>query len=165
MEQRDAAALIAVARECLAGAPRAALGELVVPRRFAGLGRSPRIEPRGHAWHLGALLIGDDDVYATGTVIRAREEVRRGYTAESQHERAALAAAAWRGGFPEGAVVHIDWQPVDLAALAHGAASGPLAVRDGVPVIRWSASADPRSLDAYLAERVTLLLEPPTGST
>lgn len=141
------------------------LGELVVPRRFAGFGRSPRIEPRAEAWHLGVLLIGDEGTYATGTVVRAREEVRRGYTAQSQVERAELGAAAFRGGFAEGAVVHVDWRPVDLAAVARGEASGPLLVRDGMPLVRWSATGDYRSLAAYLDERVELLRHPPAGST
>lgn len=164
MDDRDAETLISEVRERLRGAPRVVLGELVVPRRFAGFGRSPRIEPRAEAWHLGALLIGDEVAYATGAVIRAREEVRRGYTAQSQAARAELAAAAWRGGFPEGAVVHVDWQPIDFEAAAGGVASGPLVVRDGMPLIRWSAAGAYRPLAGYLAERVALLLDPPAGA-
>ncbi len=165
MDDRDAETLIGEARERLRAAPRVVLGELVVPRRFAGFGRSPRIEPRAEAWHLGALLIGDESTYATGKVVRAREEVRRGYTAQSQVERAELGAAAWRGGFPEGTVVHVDWQLVDFEALAGGAASGPLIVRDRMPFIRWSAAGAYRPLASYLDERVALLLDPPAGTT
>ncbi|QKJ21056.1 glutaminase [Microbacterium hominis] len=145
------------------GAPREALGALVQPRRILGIARAPRIVPRGHAWHLGVLLLTDDAVLATGDVVRARPEVRRGYTAQSQRERAERAAAAHRGGFAEGTTVHIDWQPIDLDAL--GEASTPLAVRAGAPAVRWSRSGGWMPLPAYLDERADLLLHPPAGAS
>lgn len=155
----DAAALIADARAALvrAAAPRERLGTLVVPRRVLGIGRAPRIRPAGDAWNLGVLLIGDDAVYATGTILRAREEVRRGFTAESQRARAELAAAAFRGGFAEGATVHIEWRQLDLAALAAGDPQAPLLTRDGRVWVRWSPAGAPRPLADYLADRVALL--------
>ncbi len=156
--------LLAAARTRLADAPREALGELVVPRRILGVARAPRIEPRGDAWHLGVLLLAADRVYATGRIVRAREEVRRGYAAESQRERAALAAAAHRGGFPEGAVVHLDAALLDLEAVARGEASGPLALFDDVPSVRWSAAGALMPLDHYLDERIELLLNPLPGA-
>ena len=90
-------------------APREALGELIVPRQVLGIGRSPRIVRRGAAWHLGVLLVTDEAVLATGDIVRARQEARRGFAAESQRQRAELAAAARRGGFAEGESVHIGW--------------------------------------------------------
>ena len=60
------------ARARLADAPREALGELIVPRRVLGVGRSPRIVRRGSAWHLGVLLLTDDALLATGDIVRAR---------------------------------------------------------------------------------------------
>ncbi|GAA5212606.1 glutaminase [Microbacterium kyungheense] len=147
------------ARLAEAGAPREALGELVAPRRILGLARAPRIERRGSAWHLGALLLTDDAVLATGEIVRARQEARRGYTAESQRQRSELAAAARRGGFAEGETVHLGWR-----VLQPDAPDAPLALQDGIPSIRWSAAGGLMPLDAYLAERVSLLIDPPAGT-
>lgn len=158
------ARLLDEARARLADAPREGLGELVEPRRILGLARAPRIVPRGSAWHLGVLLLTDDAVLATGDILRARTEARRGYTAESQRRRAELAAAARRGGFGEGATVHVGWRMLDPDAVGRGEASGPLALVDGVPSVRWSASGGYQPLDRYLDERIGLLLDPPSGS-
>jgi hypothetical protein len=158
------AAVLEAARAQLAGAPTEAIGELVVPRRVLGIGRSPRIVPRGDAWHLGVLLLTGSALLATGEIVRSRQEARRGYAAESQRQRAELAAAARRGGIPEGAVVHIGWTPIDLDAVDRGAASGPLALRDGAPAVRWSATGGYVPLKAYLDERIELLRNPPAGA-
>ncbi|KQZ85911.1 glutaminase [Microbacterium sp. Root166] len=160
----SAVALLAAARARLAGAPQEALGELRTPGRVLGIARAPRIVPAGQAWHIGALLLTDDAVLATGEIVRARAEARRGYAAESQRQRAELAAAARRGGFDEGQVVHIGWQVADPAAVDRGAASGPLALVDGVPSVRWSAAGGYVPLDRYLDERIALLLAPPPGA-
>lgn len=145
--------------------PREGLGALVLPRRILGIPRPLRIEPRGWVWHLGVLLLSDDDVMSTGQIIRARTEARRGYAAESQRERAELAAAAIRGGFAEGQTVHVGWQILDLEAIARGEASGPLALRGGVPHVRWSAVGGWMPLAAYLDERISLLEHPPLGAS
>ncbi|WP_109211604.1 MULTISPECIES: glutaminase [Microbacterium] len=156
--------LFDAARSRLADAPREALGELVVPKRFLGLARAPRIDRRGSAWHLGVLLLTEDAVFATGDILRARQEVRRGYPAESQRQRAELAAAAHRGGFAEGEIVHIGWRMLQPGAVDRGKASAPLFAADGVPSVRWSAAGGLIPLDAYLSERVALLLDPPGGA-
>jgi len=158
------AAVLDAARTRLRGAAREALGELVQPRRILGLGRAPRIVRCGGAWHLGVLLLTEDAVLATGEIVRAREEVRRGYTAESQRQRAALAGAARRGGFAEGEVVHLGWSVIDADAVDRGEVSGPIAARDGVASVRWSASGGYVPLETYLAERIDLLLHPPAGA-
>lgn len=155
----DAAALFDAARARLAGAPRERIGELQEGRRLLGIRRAPRIVPRGTAWHLGVLLVTDDDVLATGDIVRARAEVRRGFAAESQRRRAELAAAAVRGGVPEGDTVHIGWHPIDLARV--DAASSPLAVRGGEALVRWSTAGGWMPLARYLDERVELLRHPP----
>lgn len=157
-------ALLDRARARLVEAPREALGELIVPRQVLGIGRSPRIVRRGSAWHLGVLLLADEDLLATGDIVRARQEARRGYAAESQRQRAVLAAAARRGGLAEGEIVHIGWTRLDPDGVDRGAASGPLALRDGVPSVRWSAAGGYMSLETYLGERVELLLNPPAGA-
>ena len=158
------AGLLDGARRPLAAAPREALGELLAPRRVLGIARAARIVRIGSAWHLGVLLLADDAVYATGDIVRARQDAPRGYTAESQRARAELAAAARRGGFAEGEPVHIGWRMLDLDAVERGEESGPLALRDGIPSVRWSTSGAYVPLEAYLAERVALVLDPPAGA-
>ena len=161
--------LFAAARERLAGVPTEPLGELVAPRRVLGIARAPRIAPRGAAWHLGALLLTDRAVLATGEIVRSRREAPRGYTAESQRRRSELAAAAFRGGFAEGTPVHIGWHeldPDDASIPAAGdAASALLAMVDGVASIRWSPAGGYVPLAAYVEERVELLVHPPQGAT
>ena len=109
------------------------------------------------------LLLTDDAVLSTGQIIRARAEAPRGFTAESQRERAALAGAARRGGFDEGQTVHVGWQVLDTDAVAAGAASGPLSLQTGVPSVRWSAAGGWVPLAGYLDERIALLAQPPLG--
>ncbi|SDO43409.1 hypothetical protein SAMN04487848_0883 [Microbacterium sp. ru370.1] len=155
----DATAVFDAARARLADAPRERIGELQEGRRLLGIRRAPRIVPRATAWHLGVLLVTDDEVLATGDIVRARAEVRRGFAAESQRRRAELAAAAARGGVPEGDTVHIGWHPIDLARL--DGASSPLAVRGGEALVRWSAAGGWMPLARYLDERVELLRHPP----
>lgn len=152
----DARALIDDARARLAGSPRERLGDWASARKLLGFGRAPRIVPVGEVWHVGALLIGEAAVYATGEVLRARTEAPRGYTAQAQRERSERAAAAARGGFADGEVVHVGFEELDLDVLARGQASGPLSIVDGVPHLRWSATAPPRPLAAYLAEQLAI---------
>ena len=156
--------LLEDARARLADAPREALGELRTPRRVLGVARAPRIVRAGTAWHLGVLLLTDDALLATGDIVRARQEARRGYAAESQRHRAELAAAARRGGIAEGESVHIGWVALDVAGVDRGEASGPLSLRDGTPSVRWSAAGGFVPLDAYLDERIELLRHPPIGA-
>ena len=156
--------LLDAARTRLQAAPREALGVYREPRRLLGIPRAPRIERHGDAVLLGALLLSETGVFATGEIVRARQEVRRGFTAESQRRRAELAAAARRGGFAEGETVHLGWQTIDVRAVDAGAAAGPLAVVGGVPSIRWSRAGGFLPLQAYLDERIALLLNPPTGA-
>lgn len=156
-------ALFDDARSRLQVIPREGLGEIVQPARILGIHRRVRIVGRGWVWHLGAILLSEDAVYATGDIIRAHEEVRRGYAAESQRRRAELGAAARRGGFAEGQTVHLGWTPIDLAAVGEGEASGPLALIGGVPSIRWSPRGGFVPLEPYVQERISLMLHPPLG--
>ena len=106
----------------------------------------------------------DAAIEVTGDIVRARQEARRGYTAESQRRRAELAAAARRGGLAEGETVHIGWRMLDADAVDRGEASGPLSSVGGVVSVRWSAAGGFLPLERYLDERVGLLLEPPPGA-
>ncbi|MFE6736338.1 glutaminase [Microbacterium sp. NPDC057650] len=140
------AALLAAIRERLADAPMQGLGVAKVSRW-----RAPRIVRVGAAWHLGVLLLTRDGVLATGEVLRAAEEVRRGYAAESARARADRRAQARRGDFGEGEVVHVGWAELDADAVE----SGPLLTVDGVPMVRWSAGGI-MPLEAYLNEQIEL---------
>ena len=151
--------LLSAARARLGEAPRERIGELQEGRRLLGIPRAARIVPRGTAWHLGVLLLTDDEVLATGDIVRSRAEVRRGFAAESQRRRAELAAAAARGGVPEGETVHIGWHPIGVDTLS--ADSTPLAVRAGETLVRWSAAGGYMPLERYLDERIELLRHPP----
>ncbi|MFE6997251.1 glutaminase [Microbacterium sp. NPDC057659] len=140
------AALLAATRERLADAPMQGLGVAKVSRW-----RAARIVRAGEAWHLGVLLLTRGGVLATGEVLRAAEEVRRGYAAESARARADRRAQARRGGFGEGEVVHVGWAELDDDAVE----SGPLVTVDGVPMVRWSAGGI-MPLEAYLDEQIEL---------
>ncbi|RLK48101.1 glutaminase [Microbacterium telephonicum] len=148
--------LLDAARARLAGSPTERLGVTASSRRLLGFGRAPRIVPVGDAWHVGVLLIGADAVFATGGILRAREEAIRGYTADAQRARAELAAAAFRGGFAEGETVHVDWQQIDPDAVAAGGRSGPLLMQDDVPSVVWNAAGGIRPLADYLDDQLSL---------
>lgn len=140
----------AVAR--LRGAPTEALGEERETRW-----RGHRIVRVGEAWHLGVLLLTETHALATAEVLRAADPGRRGYTAESARDRAERRALALRGGFAEGEVVHVGWREIDVSAVDAGGSSGPLALIDGVPSVRWSSAGGFMPLEAYLRERLELL--------
>ncbi len=149
---QTAAALLTAARVRLAGAHQEGLGREKVSRW-----RGTRIVPAGAAWHVGVLLLTDTEVFATAEVLRAAEHVRRGYSAESARVRASRREQARRGGFAEGATVHVGWTAIDVAVVDSGGVSGPLALVDGVPSVRWSPAAGYMPLAAYLAERLDLM--------
>ncbi|KHL00122.1 hypothetical protein LK09_01470 [Microbacterium mangrovi] len=157
-------------RRELAGYPRQRLGATRPARRILGVLRSERIVPAGDVWHLGAILVRCDGpaaegLLATGEILRARAEVRRGFAAESQRARAARAAAARRGGFAEGETVHVDAVPIDAARLAAEGASGPVGVAaDGSLTVRWRRTGAAVPLRPYLTERIDLLEHPAPGA-
>ncbi|MBA8817288.1 hypothetical protein FHX48_002386 [Microbacterium halimionae] len=159
------AALIANARVQLGNTAREQLGRWHQPARILGFSRAERIVAAGHAWHLGVLLLTDSELLATGEVVRSREPARRGFTAQSQRERATHAEAAYRGGFAEGDTAHVDWRVIDLDAIGRGEASGPLSVVDGGVRVRWSRGGLTQPLDTYLYDRIALLVNPPGGAT
>lgn len=150
--QTTAADLLNRAVSDLAGAPKEGLGE---ERDSRWRGR--RIVRVGEAWHLGVLLLTDTHALATAEVLRAADPGRRGYTAESARERAARREEALRGGFDAGEVVHVGWSVIDVDAVDAGGASGPLALIDGVPSVRWSTAGGFMPLESYLRERIELL--------
>jgi hypothetical protein len=162
-------ALLDVAVAALrAGAARTeVLADFEPQRRVLGITRAARMAPRGRVWRLGVLLLDDaGGVYAVGRVVRAERPTRRSIPANAVAEQRALRAAAVKGGIPEGETVDFDASPIDLEELARAGTSGPLVLRDGEVLVRWSP-AQPDALtplDRYLAERVELLVQPPGGA-
>lgn len=137
------------------------LGAIIPGRKVLGITRAPRVSPVENAWHLGVLLLGEGGVWGTNEIVRAREELPRGFTSENQRRRAELAAAAHRGGFAEGETVHVGWEPLDPGLLDRGQPQDPLLLVEGTPSVRWSPSGAPRALVDYLAEQIDLVLHPP----
>ena len=128
------------------GIPDEALATLRIPK----FGRA-RLVPAGRAWRLGVLLLDREGrLYETATVTRAVEPLRgvtnRSAEADARRELRHIAA---RSRFPEGEAVNVDPVPLNL--------DGPLSVVDGTVMIRWNAGGGIRPLDAYLADRLSLL--------
>lgn len=177
MGEADAAAgAVARARDAVdravlaladASARTETLAEYVPGRRVLGMPRAPRMARIAPVWRLGVLLLdADGRLYATGRVIRAERAVRRSITAESVAEQRAYRAAAIKGGLAEGETVDFEAQPIPLDVDALAAASGPLVLVGDEVLVRWNP-AQPESLtpiEAYLRERVDLLVHPPQGA-
>lgn len=140
-------------------------------RRLLVLRRPATMRPIGEAWRLGALLLDTGGrLYAVGRATRAAERGRLGYQSNSREERRDLAAAALRGGYPEGAPVDFDALPLPLTAegLAGLDPGAPIGVHDGAVRVRWRAGAPLEgapTLGQYLAERAELLIHPPLGAS
>jgi hypothetical protein len=136
-------------------------------RRF-GIVRRARLRPLGRGWRLGVLLLATDGTArATGAVTRAVPPGHPGHMAASTEERREIRAAAFRA-FPAGATVNYDAPVIDLTPQGLAGGTGPLMVRDGRVLVRWSLSAGDdaaRDLEPYLTERISLLIDPPQGAT
>jgi hypothetical protein len=163
----DARALLKrTADELAAGGARdEALARFVPGRRVLGMTGRPSMKPLGRAWRLGVLLLArDGTLYATGAITRAVEPGHPGHVAVSAEQRREVRAAAHRGPFVEGEAVNYDTAPIELVPDALRTTTGPLLLRDGRLLVRWSASAPDDAaapFERYLAERADLLLHPP----
>ena len=167
---------VARARDLLAGAAAAlrgggarteTLAELVPARRVLGMPRAARMTAVGPVWRLGVLLIDEAGrAYATGHVVRAERSARKSVLAESVAQQRAWRAAAVKGGIPEGETVDFDAPPVDLDELGRVGASGPLVLDGDAVFVRWSPTQPDAltPLDAYLRDRIDLLVHPPEGA-
>lgn len=168
---------------------RAAIGEIVAMLREAGareeslaiyqerrrsllIAREPVLRSAGRVWRLGVVLLDrEGGLHATGTIVRATEPGRPQYVSVSAETRRAYRAAAERGRFRDGETVNFDAEPVllEVGSLREAAATGrgPLFLRDGRVLVRWSAAvadADAREAVGYLRERADLLADPPRGA-
>jgi hypothetical protein len=158
----------AAARLSAAGAADEVVAEFEPASRRFGIARRARLLPLGRVWRLGVLLLAPDgSVRATGSVTRAVPPGHPGHVAVSVEERREVRAAAFRA-FPRGTTIDFDAPGIVLTPEGLRSADGPLLLRDGRVLVRWSVSAGPaaaRDLEPYLAERVSLLLDPPQGAT
>ena len=155
------AAADAAARLTAAEVSPDALGRFVPARRRLFGTRPPRIERVGSAWVVGRLLVSvTGELFAATHTLRAHvPKPHINYPSESARERDQLRHAAIRGGFREGETVHWDAVPIIASELTD--TSVPVLVRDGMPMVIWSASAPAASaqpLPVYLDTRIELLL-------
>jgi len=145
-----------------AGVADEALADFVVRKRLLGVARAPLMVPRGRVWPLGVLLLARDGrLFATGKVTRAVPEGYPGYQSPGVEVRRGYRAAAHNGRFVEGDTVNFDTAEIVLDDL--DGSTGPLFVDDGAPRVRWNPThpAQSRSLEVYLADRASLLIDPP----
>lgn len=162
----------AVAALTAAAARQEALAEYVPARRKLLIPREPVLRRVGSVWRLGVFLVdAGGTLYATGELVRATPPGRPQYQSQSAEARRALRAAAQRGHFRNGETVNFDATRIPLDAAADAAAlrdaAGPLFLRGGEALVRWSPAAGDagaRDFGGYLAERVDLLAHPPEGA-
>ena len=153
-----------------ADVPDEALGEYVEPKAVLGIRREPTIRSLGRVWRVGALLLGsspetDGRVWATGRITRVTEPGRSQFVSVSAEVRRAYRAAAQKGHFEPGDTVNHGATPIPVDESLVGS-DGVLFVDDGGPFVRWSPAAGAAvPLEAYLADRVGLLVDPPRGAT
>ena len=158
----------AVARLDAAGARDEALATFIPRHRRMLVNREPVLQPSGRVWRLGVLLLDrGGTLRATGRITRATEPGRPAYQSQSAETRREYRAAAQRGHFAQGETVNYDAETIELSAASLQTARGPLFVRNGRALVRWSpATSDDDAVDFehYLTERVGLLTDPPEGA-
>lgn len=167
---RACAATVSALR--FAGIVPEALAEFVPEgRRLFVLPRAATMRPIGEVWRLGTLLLGTEGgLWAAGKATRAAERGRVGYQSVSREDRRDLAAAALQGGYPIGTPVNFDARPLplDIVALRSLCADSPIGLAGDEVRVRWRAGAsldEAPTLESYLRERASLLIDPPLGST
>lgn len=151
-----------------AGARDEALAIFVPPRRVLFFTRDASFIPIGRVWRLGAFLLDSEaTLYETGSTTRAVAPGYPGFQSNSAEERRGYRAAAFKGPFHPGETVNFRAAIIALDADTLRSSTGALFLRDDRPVVRWnpSATADTAiAFDAYLRERVDLLVNPPQGA-
>ncbi|MGB3911218.1 MAG: hypothetical protein WBL06_12170 [Pseudolysinimonas sp.] len=147
----SAVIVVAVAKLRDAGVPT----ETRVATLRGAFGRT-KYRAAGEVWRVGALCLADDGaVFATGDVLIVTEPTHPNHRNALAVERNDRRAQLRRAGIAAGTTVVVDARPLDLDA-----PEPPLvATADGLGVF-WAVGATPVPLDAYLAERVELLVHP-----
>lgn len=158
----------AVDRLATAGARDEALAMFVPSRQVLLFTRKARMVPLGRVWRLGVFLLArDGTLHATGSITRAVAPGYPGYQSVSAESRREHRAAAFRGPFQAGEPVNFDASVIELDVASLRSSADPLFLRDDTPLVRWSPTAGDEAavpFDAYLEDRVSLLLNPPEGA-
>lgn len=158
----------AVERLRAADARDEALAIFVPRRRVMLVTREASFIPLGRVWRLGVFLLDrEETLYQAGSTTRAVAPGYPGFQSNSAEERRGHRAAAFKGPFSPGETVNFGAHVIDIDPEALRLSSGPLFLPKDQPLVRWnpSATADTAiAFDAYLAERVGLLIEPPAGA-
>lgn len=151
-----ASAVIAAAVEKLrdAGVPT----ETRVATLRGAFGRT-KLRAAGPVWRVGGLCLADDGaVFATGDVLIVTEPTHPNHRNALAVARNEIRAQLRRAGLPVGATAVLAGPQLDLDA-----PEPPLVATDAGLAVYWAVGAEPRPLDAYLAERVDLLIAPPSA--
>ncbi|HEU4807354.1 MAG TPA: hypothetical protein VFT01_03770 [Homoserinimonas sp.] len=158
----------AVERLRTADAHDEALAIFIPRRRLLLFTKEASFIPLGRVWRLGVFLLDrEETLYQTGSTTRAVAPGHPGFQSNSAEERRGHRAAAFKGPFSPGETVNFGANVIDLDAEALRISHGPLFLADDKPLVRWNPTATVDTaipFDAYLAERVSLLVEPPAGA-
>ena len=145
-----------------------ALAIFVPRRRVLLFTREASFIAIGRVWRLGVFLLDRDGVlHETGSTTRAVPPGYPGFQSNSAEERRGYRAAAYKGPFRPGETVNFGTKVVSLDPEELKTSTGPLFLHDGRALVRWNASATAENavpFDAYLQERVSLLIRPPEGA-
>ena len=148
--------------------PSEQLAELLVPNRFLGIQRSGRLRRLGEVWRLGIFLMdANGDLFRAGETVRAENLPHTEHNSAYKAERREIAYAAFRAGYKPGTVVNFGASRINIDAESFARGTGPLFVRDRNIFVRWRTGApdvEAVVLKDYVAERLDLMLNPPTGS-
>lgn len=149
--------------------PKEHLAEFIPASRVLGFDRRAKLVPVGEVWHLGVFLMNAQGVlFEYGSSTRAVPPGHPGHVSISQEQRREYRDAAFRSGFAEGAVVNFDAKDIDLDIEHLRKSTGGLFVKDGNALVRWRSGVnddEAMPFETYMAERVELLVNPPTRST
>lgn len=149
--------------------PREQLADYQPAKRVLGIPRRAKMQHVGDAWHLGLFLLAQDgQLFEAGKTTRAVAPGHPGHVSKSQEERRGYRDAAFRGPFPEGSVVNFDFRKIELDIDELRQSSHALFVKNGLALVRWRPGAnddEAMPFKEYMAERLELLLNPPTRST
>jgi hypothetical protein len=155
----------AAAQLAAAGARDEARATFVPPRKLLLVTKKARMVPVARVWRLGVFLLDrDGTLYATGELTRAVEQGRSNKQSLSAERRREYRAAASRSSFTPGETVNFDAPVIALEPDALRSSSGPLFIHDGRAWVRWNAATPAVDFDAYVADRVSLLVDPTAGA-
>ena len=149
--------------------PMEKLAEYLPARKTLGIERRAKMVHIGDVWHLGVFLLNEQGVlFEYGESTRAVPPGHPGHVSVSQEVRRAYRDVAFRSGFPEGSVVNFNATVIELDIDRLRVDAGSLFVKDGAPFVRWRAGVsddDAMPFEAYVAERLELLVNPPARAT